>query len=103
MLISVNILLLAVIVPVAAFIGYLFRSAQLSKYRQRISELEKELLSNYSDILDLHKEKAVLEQRLKESSDIPVIPINSIPTDEKKAEKLQDVSMRKKILSQQSE
>lgn len=103
MLISVNVFLIGGIVLVAAYIGFIFRSSQLSKYRQRISELEKDILSNYADILDLQKDKAVLEQRLKETSDIPVIPINTIPGDEKKGDKMQDVSIRKKFLGQQSE
>ena len=103
MLLSVNIFLLGGIVLVAAFIGFSFRSSQLSKYRKRISELERDILSNYADILDLQKDKADLEQRLKETSDIPVIPINTIPTEEKKGDKLQDVTMRKKLLSQKSE
>jgi hypothetical protein len=103
MFLSVNIFLLGGIVLVAALIGFAFRSAQLSKYRNRIGELEKDILSNYSDILDLQKDKADLEQRLKQNSDIPVIPINTIPTEDKKGEKLQDVSMRKKLLSQQSD
>jgi hypothetical protein len=102
MLISVNVFLIGGIVLVAAFIGFVFRSRQLSKYRHRISELEKDILANYADILDLQKDKAVLEQRLKETSDIPVIPISTIP-DEKKGDKNQDIAIRKKLLGQQSE
>ena len=78
-------------ITVAAFlIGFLSRSAQLKKYKKRIGELETEMMANHAEILDLQKERLQLEEKLKDTSNIPVIPINV------KEEKLQDKSAGKK-------
>jgi hypothetical protein len=103
--IPINIFLLATLLLAAALIGLLFRQKRIKKLKKRVGELEKELLSNYSDILEFQKEKKILEQKLKDLSSatpIPVIPILSVATDETKADKLQDMAIRKKLLSQQS-
>jgi len=55
-------------------VGFLLRSAQLKKHHKHIIELEREMLSNHSEILELQKEKAQLIKQMKESS-IPVIPL----------------------------
>jgi hypothetical protein len=78
-------------VPLAAFVtGFLFRSAQLKKLRGKIADLEKEMVASHAEILELQKDKLVLEEKLKRSSNIPVIPITA------KEEKLQDKSASKK-------
>lgn len=74
----------------AFFIGFVFRSAQLKKYKKRVGELESEMMANHAEILDLQKERLQLEEKLKGSSNIPVIPIKV------KEEKLQDKSAAKK-------
>jgi hypothetical protein len=85
--------------PLVAFIGFViglgFRSAQVAKARNRVAELDKDLLNSHAELLELHREKSELEQRLKDSP-IPVIPIKS--KDESGNEKLPDVGMRKKLL-----
>ena len=78
-------------ISVAAFlIGFLLRSSQLKKYRKRVAELESEMMANHAEILELQKERLQLEEKLKGSSNIPVIPIKV------KDEKLQDKSAVKK-------
>lgn len=78
-------------ISVATFlIGFLSRSAQLKKHKKRVGELETEMMTNHAEILELHKEKLQLEEKLKGTSNIPVIPINV------KEEKLQDKSAIKK-------
>jgi hypothetical protein len=78
----------AIIVAFAA--GFLFRSAQLKKQKNKVSELEKEMMANHAEILELQQEKLELEKQLKGVSTIPVIPITA--KEEKKSDKLQDKS-----------
>ena len=101
-LIPVNIFLLAAMLAGAFFIGFIFRRIQLSKLNRKIDELEKEMLANHAEILQLQKEKVTLEQQLKESSKSPVIPITTIAAEESKTDKLQDVVMRKKMMAKHS-
>lgn len=70
---------------VASFItGFLFRSGQLTKSKRKIAGLEKEMVISHAEILDLQKDKLVLQEKLKGSSNIPVIPITA--KEEKKAD-----------------
>ena len=74
------------VLMVCAFItGFLFRSGQLKALRKKVLGLEKEMLSNHADILDLEKGKAILLKQMKESR-IPVIPMNSTKEDGDKHE-----------------
>lgn len=79
--------MLAIVIPVNVFLfgglilfafvaGFITRKGQLKKMKIKVLELENEMLSNHADILDLQKEKAGLEQKLKEHH-IPVISITS--------------------------
>jgi hypothetical protein len=69
----------------ASFVtGFIVRSSQLKKAKKRIAELEKEMVLSHAEILDLQKDKLVLQGQLEGSSTIPVIPI--IARDEKKAD-----------------
>ena len=55
-------------ISVAIFLfGFLFRSAQLKKYKKRIGELETEMMANHAEILDLQKERLQLEEKLKDT------------------------------------
>jgi hypothetical protein len=65
--------------------GFLFRSGQLKKCKRKISELEREMVLSHAEILELQKEKLVLEEKIKRSSDIPVIPITEKKADNKSA------------------
>jgi hypothetical protein len=99
--ITVNLFFLVGSLAFTGLLGFAFRSAQIKNLKNKICSLEKDMLVAHADILELQSENAVLEQKLKESSHIPVIPINAA-AEEKKAEKIPDVSMRKKLLSQKS-
>lgn len=79
--VSVNVLVLLGIFVFAFLVGYLLRTAQLRKQHSKVIELETEMLRNHADILELQKEKALLEQKLKEIQ-IPVIPIKSSKEDD---------------------
>ena len=99
--VSLNIFLLfgLVMLPAVLTIVFIRRGYQISGLQQRLGKLEKELLINYAEILDLQREKAQLEQKIQQSS-IPVIPISTAKED-KIQEAMPDVSARKKMLGQQ--
>jgi cell division protein FtsB len=73
---TINALLLLSIVITAAFLGFIFRSRQLWSLRKQVIELENEMLSNHSEILDLQRENASLEQQMKQLH-IPVISMKT--------------------------
>jgi uncharacterized protein YbcI len=98
--ITVNLFLLVGCLAFSALIGFVFRSGQIISLKNKISQLEKEMLETHAELLDLHRSKVHLEEKLKVSSPIPVIPINVVA--EEKSEKMPDVTMRKKLLSQKS-
>ena len=75
-------------------IGFLLRGAQLKKLKGKVQELESEMMASHAEILELQKDKLVLEEKLKGSSSIPVIPITA--KEDKKADKLQDKSVGNK-------
>ena len=79
--ISLNLFSLIALLLSFAFIGFLFRSAQIRSLKGKVIELETEMLRNHADILDLQKEKALLEQKINESK-IPVIPLKSSKEEE---------------------
>lgn len=91
---SLDVSVLVGIVVGAFASGLLLRSAQLGKQKRRVGELEKEMMDNHAQILELQKERLVLENQLKGESTIPVIPITA--KEEKKSDKLQDMSASKK-------
>lgn len=74
--VTINVFVILGIIMVASAIGFFLRSAQLNSLRKKVIELEKEMLTNHAAILDLQKERASLERKLKESQ-IPVIPMKS--------------------------
>jgi len=99
---SINILVLALIVIVSALVGFVLRARQLSKSRAKIEELEREILSNYAEILILEKENSGMESKLQDIQ-IPVIPINTTKKDDLlEKDNFPDVSLRKKLLSKEN-
>ena len=58
--VKVNIFLLAVLFFLAFALGYMMRSAFIKKCRNRILELEKEMMRDNARILELEKEKVEL-------------------------------------------
>jgi len=96
---TVNILVLAAMLIGSLLVGLGIRSRQVMKGRLRIEELENEMLSNYAEILDLQKEHAAMESKLRDF-EIPVIPIKTVVKEGlEENDKFQDVSLRKKLLS----
>jgi hypothetical protein len=73
---TLPILFLAGILLVSFATGYLLRSKQLKSYKRKVLDLEKEMLNNHAEILELQKERAIMLQQMKESK-IPVIPMKS--------------------------
>lgn len=97
---SVSLFLLGGAAILSFFIGFMIRGGQLKKWKDKVIDLESEMLTNHADILQLQKEKALLEQSLK-SLTIPVISMNSTK-EEKKAGTTSEVVIRKQLLQQPS-
>ena len=76
----------------SAFLGYMIRRKQIRTLKKKIFELEKEMLSDHAEILELQKNKALLEQNLQ-ASKIPVIPLK--PSKEEGVDKLSEKAWRK--------
>lgn len=80
---TIGIFYLFAIVVAAFLVGFVFRSAQLRSCKKKVLELEKEMLNNHADILELQREKANILRQMTESK-IPVIPINKTKEDNDK-------------------
>jgi hypothetical protein len=91
-----NFYLVIGLMAISALIGHAIRSSQLHKLKKRVEELEKEMLANHAEILQVQKEKIDLLKMMEQPA-IPVIPLNT-SKDEKAADKLPDVATRKKML-----
>ena len=91
---SLDISMLIGIITIAFASGFLMRGTQIKKLKGIVSELEREMMASHAEILELQKDRMILEEKLKGSSSIPVIPINS--KEEKKSDKMQDKSISKK-------
>jgi hypothetical protein len=70
--VTIHVLPLIAIVLMAGAAGFFFRSSQLKSSRKKVFELEKEMLSNHAEILELQREKAELTKHLRQPN-IPVI------------------------------
>jgi hypothetical protein len=96
---SLNLFMLGAIVIVSALVGFSIRSRQLVRSRLRVAALEKEMLSNYAEILELQRDYINMESQLKDFH-IPVIPIKSKMKDiQEENSGIPDISLRKKLLS----
>ena len=91
---TLDVSMLVGIIAIAFSAGFLMRGSRLNKLKGRVSELETEMMASHAEILELQRDRLMLEEKLKGSSNIPVIPINA--KEEKKSEKLQDKSISKK-------
>ena len=72
---SLSIYVLLLIIFVSFLTGFWIRKKQIKPLRKKVYELEKEMLSNHAEILELQRTKTLLEQNIQ-SSKIPVIPLN---------------------------
>lgn len=69
-----NVLWLPILALVSALIGFILRSAQLRKARQKVVSLENEMLQNHAEILQLQKDIVRLQNSLGDSK-TPVVSI----------------------------
>ena len=99
---SINIFVLASIVIGAALISFLFRARQISRCRHKIEELEREILNNYAEILNLEKENTSMESKLQDIQSPVIAMKSSIKEEAADGEKFPDVATRKKLLSREN-
>ena len=92
--ITINVLWIAIACLGFGFTGFILRSARIASLKEKIRDLEKEMLQNHSEILSLQKENTQLVNNIKNNS-VPVIPISS----KENTEATVDANMRKKLLS----
>jgi len=97
--VNLNVFIIAGVVAIAGFVGFMFRSGQISGFKKKVDELEKEMLSSHAEILQLQKEKIELLQKFQTPT-IPVIPLKAAK-EEKAADSFSDISLRKKLLGSQ--
>lgn len=71
---SIDVYVLGVLLALAAFAGFLFRSRQLAKKKRQIAELEHEMIDAHAELLEMQKDYCELEAKVKEEGS-PVIPI----------------------------
>ena len=93
----INPIIISVVFVVAILFGYSLGRKRLTKTRARVKELEDEMMSSHSEILELQRVYVNLENKLKDLSftglpkdqSIPVIPmkINGKDTSKEKATK----------------
>ena len=98
---SINIFLLASVVVGAALIGFALRAGQIAKCRNKIEQLEREILNNYAEILNLEKENTSMESKLQDIQS-PVIAMKGIKEESVEGEKFPDMATRKKLLSREN-
>lgn len=91
---SIDVSMLVGAIAGAFVLGFILRGTQLKKLKGKVTDLEGEMMACHAEILELQKEKARMEEQLKGSSNIPVIPITV--KEEKKSDKLQEKSISKK-------
>ncbi len=63
---SVNFLVLLSIAVFSGFIGFKLKKGMGAKKQTKINQLEKEMISNHTEILQLQKEYCMMEQKLKD-------------------------------------
>ncbi len=72
--IKLNLLWVFVGVILLPLVGFLFRSAQITKAKSKIQILEREMLDNHAEILQLQEKIASLQQSDADSN-APVVPL----------------------------
>mgnify|MGYP003579947904 CR=1 FL=1 len=65
---NINVLVLLAIVVAAFVAGFLLRGEQLRRSRNKIRELEEEMLNNHARILDLERTQAMMKKNLEKPS-----------------------------------
>ena len=82
--------------------GFAFRAKKILKFKAKIEELEREILSNYEHILELERETLNIETRLHDIKS-PVITMKA-PDKELQvtSKKVPDISLRKQLLAKKN-
>jgi hypothetical protein len=88
---NLNIFYIIGMVVLAFLAGFFLRRYQKALIKKKFEQLENEIRINYADILELQKEKAALEIKIRQSPP-PFIP------KENESEKLPDSSPRMKLV-----
>jgi len=101
--VTLNIYLLAFIVVLAALAGFSFRARLIMKSRQKIEELEREILNNYEQILELERETNTMEAQIQDIKS-PVIAMKASVAKEESgtSKKVPDISLRKQLLNKKN-
>jgi hypothetical protein len=79
---SISILWLPLIVLLAVFAGFFFRSSQIAKSKKRIIYLENEMLRNHAEILKLQQEIVENEKKNGLAPKSRVVPMKESQADE---------------------
>jgi len=98
--ITANVFLVAAIGLSGILFGFMFRQVQLQKRDRQIIELEKEMLKNHAEIIDLHRQLDQLKNHDLRTG-ATILKLNDGTASEEQ-KKLPDVSTRKKLLGQAS-
>lgn len=80
--VSLNVLWLPLLALLSAIVGFLLRSSQLRKTRQKVVSLENEMLQNHAEILQLQKDIVRLQNNIGDSR-TPVVSIKDVTAEEK--------------------
>lgn len=83
--VTLNIFSLAAIFIAGLLMSSIFFGRKIRSLKGKVTDLEKEMLSNHAEILQLHREKVQLLEKIQEA---PIVP----PTPAKTAE---DLSLEK--------
>ena len=93
---TTNVLILAAGCVFCLLFGLMYRQNQIKKHTYRVIELEKEMLRNHAEIIDLHRQIDHLKNRdLKTGATIFTLKDGSINDDQ---DLLRDISVGKKLL-----
>jgi cell division protein FtsL len=100
--VSLNIYLLAFVLGLSVFVGFAFRAKMILKARNKIQELEREILNNYEVILELERETLKMESQMQDIKS-PVITMKA-PDKEVQVttKKVPDISLRKQLLAKKN-
>ena len=93
-------MILIALVFVSAFAGFSFRKYQLTRSRLRVSLLEREIINNHAEILELQKEYISMELKFRGIKDPVVVMKNTARVES--IEKLPDASTRRKLLNKET-
>jgi cell division protein FtsL len=101
--VTLNIYLLAFIVLLSALVGFSFRAKLMLKSKEKIQELEAEILNSYHQILELERETLAMENQIQDVKS-PVITMKAAINKEelRVTKKVPDISLRKELLGKKN-